>query len=99
MTITQSQFNTVKNMTLNYASNSQYDIDDFNCADFALNCFNSIRSTPLEVPDTYRTFVWYGTIPNGIYEKLKDMKDTNHAEAANIFIGETNAPTSQGECN
>ena len=78
--------------------NSQYDINEFNCADFALNCFNSIRSSPLEVPDTWRTVVYYGTTPNGIYEKLKDMKDNNHAEAANIFIGEANSPASYGEC-
>jgi hypothetical protein len=98
MTITQTQFNTMKDLALSYIS-SDYDINDFNCADFALNCFNSARSTPLDVPDTQRTFVNYGTTPNGIYEKLKDMKDNNHVEAANIFIGETNAPSSQGECN
>lgn len=98
MTITQSEFTAFKNTALSIA-NSQYDLDDFNCADYALYCFNSIRSTPIEVPDTFRTFVNYGTTPNGVYEKLKDMKDNNHAEAANIFIGETSSPTSQGECN
>ena len=101
MALSQSQFNTFKSVALNYTNNTDYDIDDFNCADFALNCFNSNRSGSdfLEIPDTYRTIVNYGTTPNGIYEKLKDMKDNNHPEAANIFVGKTNAPTSHGECN
>lgn len=96
MPIDQSQFNTIKNLAMSYVT-TDYNLHDFNCSDFALNCFNSVRSTPIEVSDTYRT-INYGTTPNGIYEKLKDMKDNNHPEASNIFIGVANSPDSYGHC-
>jgi hypothetical protein len=92
-------FNAVKNLALSY-STLRYDLNDRNCADFALDCFNQSRplGSELVVPNTIRFIANYGTTPNGIYEKLKEMKDNNHPEAANIQIGVFNSPTSHGEC-
>ena len=96
--MTQSQFNSVKSLALSYAS-SNYDLNDFNCADFALDIFNSIRTTPIDIPDSETSIHNYKTTPNGIYSTLKAMKDNNHAEAASIYVGATNSPVSYGPCN
>jgi hypothetical protein len=105
--ISQLDFNTVKNLALNYANNLLYGITAFNCSDYALDCFNSIRPAPLDIPNTitYIPFtniplVDYGTTPNGIYKKLTEMKTGNHPEAANIQTGVVNsAPIGHGPCN
>lgn len=101
--ISQLDFNSVKNFALGYANSLQYDINDFNCTNYALDCFNFIRSSQIIVPDSQYP-IWfpiinYGTTPNGIYKKLKEMKDSNHPETANIQIGVNNSTTSHGPCN
>lgn len=101
--ISQLGFNAVKNLALGYVNSLQYDLDVFNCADYALDCFNFIRSSQIIVPDSQYPIgfpiINYGTTPNGIYKNLKEMKDTNHPEAANIQIGVNNSTTSHGPCN
>lgn len=97
--LSQLDFNTVKNLALNYANSLLYDINDFNCSDYALDCFNSIRTSPLVIPNTVFPLKDYGTTPNGIYKKLNEMKNNNDPEAANIGIGVFTALTSHGPCN
>ncbi|WP_121355727.1 hypothetical protein [Flavisolibacter nicotianae] len=81
----------------------EYDIDDFNCTDWALNVFNSAGGD-LQVP-------FYnipldpspgGTrMPNGVYKKLQELKALGGPNAANIQIGflKGYAGNSTGPCN
>lgn len=82
-------------------SNMKYDMDEFNCTDFALEVFNYIR-TPLQIPHyvipggVYRT-----NTPQGLYNKLKDMWLNNDAEKNNITIDilKGYVGSSSGPCN
>ena len=67
----------------------KYDIDEFNCTDFALDVFNTARvSNPIEIP---KYDIPGGTAPNGsntpqgLYNKLKDMQ-AQGIESNNITI-------------
>jgi hypothetical protein len=69
-------------------SNMKYDMDEFNCTDFALEVFNYVR-TPLQIPQ----YAVPGTIgtnatntPQGLFVKLRDMKASGDREAANISL-------------
>lgn len=67
-----------------------YDVDEYNCTNFALDVFNSVRGIGLSIP-------LYGipgspltqatATPGGLYNKLKQMWDANHPEKANIVMG------------
>jgi hypothetical protein len=87
-----------------YLKNSKYDIDDYNCTDWALAVFNKTRSNKLEIPVYYipENNSPAGTsMPQGVYNKLKQMKAANDPEAANITIGIVKgwAGNSTGPCN
>jgi len=98
----ESEFNIAKNTALSYA-NLKYDLNDFNCANFAVGIFNSVQVSgvsQLAIPDQITgAGINYKTTPNGIYKLLKQMKDTNHSMASNIQTGTLTAPNSDGECN
>lgn len=102
MNITSAQLHTVITTIKNLA-NSSYDIDQYNCTDFALQVFNSVRTTnPLTIP----LYVIPGDpasveskTPQGLYQKLWSMKEAGVDEAANItlpgicgFVGESKGP-------
>jgi hypothetical protein len=82
----------------------RYDIDDYNCTDFALQVFNEVRTEKLEIPkyDIPGGMAPYGTnTPQGLFQKLREMKSNNHQEAGNItsdiikgWVG-----NSKGSCN
>jgi hypothetical protein len=83
--------------------NSNYDLDDFNCTDFALSVFNSVGYT-ITIP----RYLIPGSIksdgvntPQGIYNKLKEMKDANVPGSGNISIGFMKGwvTDSNGPCN
>lgn len=88
---------------INYLSGFvKYDIDDFNCTDFALEVFNSARiSNPLEIPkyDIPGGMAPDGTnTPQGLYNKLKSMQQSG-IESENItipgvkgFVADSNGP-------
>lgn len=68
----------------------KYDIDEYNCTDFALDVFNKVRSDKLQIP----TYNIPGGInaggtrtPQGLYNKLWQMKYSGSAEASSITIG------------
>ena len=83
----------------------QYDIDDYNCTDFALEVFNHKRTgSQLEIP---MFNIPGGNAPNGtatpqgLYQKLLSMKKHSDPESPNItipgvkgFVG-----NSKGPCN
>ena len=82
---------------------SSYDLDDFNCTDWALKVFNN-QGYKLSIPK----YLVPGSIkadgvntPQGVYNKLKEMKTTNAPNSDNIAIGFMKgwASNSNGPCN
>ncbi|MGI8600107.1 MAG: hypothetical protein ACR2KB_12715 [Chitinophagaceae bacterium] len=87
-----------------YLRNMKYDIDNYNCTDWALDVFNKTRPEKVSIPlsDIPGTVPSVGTrTPQGLYNKLGEMKRNNHPEAAqitnNIYKGWV--ATSTGPCN
>ncbi len=81
-------------------ASSSYDINDYNCAYFALDNFNTIRPNPLAVPYTYTTTgAFFGKTPVGLYQTLQYKKTHNDPEQNNIQIGLFSSPDSHGPCN
>jgi hypothetical protein len=69
----------------------QYDIDDYNCTDWALDVFNETVSVQqhLDIPryDIPGGMAPNGTsTPNGLFIKLQQIKQAGGPEAANIVI-------------
>jgi len=115
MSISESQFATIKQNSVNWSSRN-YELADYNCSDYAVNIFNSVRSTPLIIPGYQiilpgNTNPWAPTdpititinkSPQMLFRKLEEMKNANGSEAANIRIDQSHnyrAPVSKGECN
>lgn len=84
------------------AKNKQYDIDDYNCTDFALEIFNSISGNKTLIIPKYN--IPLGTspanTPQGLYQKLKSMKETG-VESNNITMPAAKGwvGNSSGPCN
>lgn len=81
----------------------KYDIDNYNCTDWALDVFNAAGGN-LQIPlyDIPGNNLSVGTrMPNGVYSKLVEMKKNNDPRAANIDLGYQKgfAGTSTGPCN
>ncbi len=99
MDVSEANFLSIVNTALANQSSS-YDINNYNCADFALNSFNAGRNNPLNIPDTYTSIgAFFGKTPVGLYRKLKNMKTHNDPENDNIEIGTFTSPQSHGPCN
>ena len=104
MDITPANFRSTVERMLYLSTYIKYDIDDYNCTDFALNIFNFKRSNPLniikyDVPGGATTS---GTsTPQGIYKELKRIKDLVNTESNNISIPSVKAYStpSSGPCN
>jgi hypothetical protein len=95
MPISIGQFVWVKSAAILNATN-QYDLNGYNCTDYALQIFNGVRQNdPIVVPDWHGagTGFNYGTTPNGLYFKLQE-RSTN----PQVFIGTSNAPAGSGLC-
>jgi hypothetical protein len=100
--ISADQLKSVVTEIESLAKSVQYDIDDYNCTDFALQVFNSVPySTPLEIP---KYNIPGGMAPNGtntpqgLYQKLKNMRQAGQ-EYNNItipgvkgFVSDSNGP-------
>jgi hypothetical protein len=82
----------------------KYDIDEYNCTDFALDVFNKVRSVPLQIP-LYAIpggMTAGGTrTPQGLYNLLKAMQRSGGPEASNIIVTNSKAwvSNSTGPCN
>ena len=102
--LTPSEFKTVLSQIEYLSRFIKYDIDDYNCTDFALDVFNSVRiSNPLEIPkyDLPGGMAPNGTsTPQGIYNKLESMKRSG-IEASKINIPGVKGwvSESKGPCN
>ena len=85
------------------AKNYKYDLDNYNCTDWALDVFNATGGglqVPLyDIPGNYPSL---GTrMPNGVYHKLREMENGDHPLAGAITIGILKgfAGNSSGPCN
>jgi hypothetical protein len=104
MNLSASNLRSTLTEVLYLANFIKYDIDDYNCTDFALNVFNKTRTNKLKVPlyDIPGNYPSNGTsTPQGLYNKLKEMKINNDPESSNISIGMTKGwvASSSGSCN
>lgn len=84
--------------------NMKYDIDNFNCTDWALDVFNAAGAFQLDVPlyDIPGNYPSSGThMPNGVYNKIREIKTTNPAQAGNTDMNFLKAYSgnSTGPCN
>ena len=86
------------------AKSVKYDIDDYNCTDFALNIFNKCRTEKLKIPlyNIPGNYPSMGTsTPQGLYHTLKQMKSSGSPESENITIDIYKGwvASSTGPCN
>lgn len=115
MTLTENQFNILKQNAIAWSKN-KYQLGDYNCTNYALDIFNSLRSSPIQIQPykvvlpgnanpwgpTEPITVTIGKSPQMLFTKLQEMKNSNGAESANILIDQTHnshAPISKGECD
>lgn len=92
ITVSEAAFNNARNVALT-GSAKQYDLNDFNCTNYAIGVFNAaMGGTGLQVPNSP---VGYKT-PSSLYLKLSDMKT---AGTAGVSLSQGFAPTSTTPCN
>lgn len=94
--LTQNDFNLIKTKAIADAL-KKYDLDNFNCSDYALGIFNTVRPTN---PITITPFVVFFTLysppitytatikntPQMLFKKLADIAEEGTGEAANVRI-------------
>lgn len=91
-----------------YLATNLYDLNDFNCTNYALDVFNEAidPNVGLAVPDWIgpphiaqpgQPDINYGTTPNGLYKLLQQLS-TNSVYSSKINIGTFDSPTGSGLC-
>ena len=104
MNLTPEDFRKTLSHIADLAKYIKYDIDEYNCTDFALDVFNFTRlNSPIEIPkyDIPGGMTQKGTsTPQGLYVKLKSMKQAG-IESSNIEIPGSKqwVSKSNGPCN
>lgn len=100
--ISALDFQTLEHSAENLAGAMKYDLDNYNCTNYALDVINTIRPFPIQVPDWigYYSGTNFGKTPNGLYGALKDLQ-TNGGTLRNdqINMGTHKAPPGSGGCN
>jgi hypothetical protein len=105
MPLSPEKFQTALTRLAYLARFVQYDIDDYNCTDFALEVFNRVRvGNEIIIPmyDIPGGAAPRGTsTPGGLYQTLKTMKSKGDNEAKNILFPGVKgfAGSSKGPCN
>ena len=105
MPLTTESFNSILTHIQYLANFIKYDIDEYNCTDFALEVFNYKRGgKQITIPmyDIPGGNAANGTAtPQGLYFKLKEIREQQGAEARNVTIPGVKgyAGTSKGPCN
>jgi hypothetical protein len=102
MTLTEKQVGLLREKAFELAKR-KYAAASFNCTNYALDLFNSIRTSPLTI-ETYTVYLpndnnVYGTskintlkidkTPQMLFKKLNEMKTGKDNEASNIIIDKT----------
>jgi hypothetical protein len=103
MPVSGSKFQDALNVLVGL-KDKQYDIDQYNCTDLALQVFNSARSgTSLTIPQYHipGSPMSKSNTPQGLYFELNSMKVTHTPEENNISAGSLKqyAGPSHGPCN
>lgn len=92
ITVSEAAFNNARNAAL-AGSAKQYDLNDYNCTNFALQVFNAaMGGTGLQVSNSS---IGYKT-PSSLYLKLSEMKT---AGTPGVSLSQGFAPTSTTPCN
>lgn len=95
--ITAAQFQTLINTAIS-ASSHNYDLNDYNCTNYALDIFNSIRITPLSSTYTTSNGVTFNQCPTGLYNQLQWLQNSGTHSDITIPVTNGKASTSHGEC-
>jgi hypothetical protein len=103
MNISPAQLSTAL-VRMQQLSNANYDVDGYNCTDWALEVFNSVRPDRLRIPlyGIPNSPMTQGSqTPQGLYQQLQKMMNSGHPEKGNITIGiiKGYAGGSTGPCN
>jgi hypothetical protein len=85
-------------------STMKYDMDDFNCTDYALSVFNAAAPTYLSIPRMHIPNGTFGTTsntPQGLYIELSNLSKAGGYPGGQISIPNTapKAGASHGACN
>jgi hypothetical protein len=102
MNLTESEYNAFMNYSISLANNKQYDLDNYNCVNYALDSFNSVRQpgNKISAPIVSMGYITNGRTPASLYTNLNNMKNSNfNNEASNILMGTSLSSASSGECN
>ncbi|MGC4038414.1 MAG: hypothetical protein QM764_20790 [Chitinophagaceae bacterium] len=104
MNLTPDNFRATVNQIVYLSRFIKYDIDEYNCTDFALEVFNYKRATPLAAVkiDLPGAQVAGGSnTPQGVYLSLQTLKKSNTIEAPNITtdIIKAYVGNGKGPCN
>lgn len=104
MNLNPAEFRNVIAEISSLSQSARYDIDEYNCTDFALDIFNTARVDKLKIP-LYQIpggMAAGGTsTPQGLFNKLNQMKASGDPEAVNITTGIYKGwvGSSHGPCN
>lgn len=106
--ITQTQFNTIKNTSITNATTKNYSIGLFNCTDYALAAYNSAFTTTNKIvlipfavtliTPTIPVTVLINNSPQMLYKYTSLLMD-DISLPPGVKLGTGNAPNSPGECN
>ena len=109
--LTQANFNTIKNIAISQVT-KKYDLGLYNCANYALDVFNSVRPTnPVTVNVLVRNIVidYVGVVtinvnksPQMTYKSLFDKFENGDPESNNIVFNSNStyqSPQTTGGCN
>ena len=102
MDLTETQFNTVKQNAISWSTRN-YELADYNCSDYSVDIFNSVRTTPLIIPGYQiilpgTTNPWapsnpitvtINKSPQMLFSKLQEMKNNNDPESSKIVIDQS----------
>ncbi len=97
---TYDEFSTFMQTAINLSTRS-YDLNNYNCTNYALDCFNSIRpsNNKLFVQDYIYNGINYKTTPNELYRTLDNKIKIGDPESSNVDMGVKHSSFSKGPCN
>lgn len=86
-------------------STVNYDLDNHNCADYAVDVFNTVNSPNIQCVSINQylppaSYMQFGGSPSGLYQSLAKIKNGGGSNASNIELGVLKKSVkSNGECN
>jgi hypothetical protein len=102
MDLTETQFNAVKQNAISWSTRN-YELAEYNCSNYAVDIFNSVRTNPLIIPGYQivlpgNTNPWapnnpitvtINKSPQMLFSKLQEMKNNNDPESSKIVIDQS----------